>query len=57
MTDIPELKTLWRMYHDTYQVEVIVVPSTPITARPISDVEPYLNINGRKVPPCPALST
>lgn len=55
-TDIPELKMLWQMYHDTYQVDVLVVPSTPITARPISDVEPYLNINGRKVPPLPCIA-
>ncbi|CAL8463001.1 g2535 [Coccomyxa elongata] len=46
-TYLPQLKALWTQYHDTYQVDVLVVPSTPITARPIDDVEPYVNINGR----------
>ena len=49
MADLPQLKALWTSYHDTYQVDVLVVPSTPITARPIDDVEPYVNINGRMV--------
>lgn len=49
MADLPQLKALWIQYHDTYQVDVLVVPSTPITARPIDDMEPYVNINGRMV--------
>ncbi len=49
VTDVPDLKKLWQMYHDTYDVDVLLVPSTPITARPIDNVEPYVEINGRKV--------
>lgn len=45
----PKLKALWESYHDTYDVSTIVVPALPITSRPISDVEPYLTHNGKKV--------
>ena len=50
-TAAPKLKALWESYHDTYNVSTIVVPATPITSRPISDVEPYLTHNGKKVRP------
>lgn len=49
ITAAPKLKALWESYHDTYNVSTIVVPATPITSRPISDVEPYLTHNGKKV--------
>ncbi|EIE27340.1 amidase signature enzyme [Coccomyxa subellipsoidea C-169] len=47
-TYLPQLKALWKSYHDIYDVDVLLVPTTPITARPIDDVEPYVSINGRK---------
>lgn len=50
ITDVPQLKALWQSYHDIYTVDTLLVPTTPITARPIDDVEPYVTINGRKVP-------
>ena len=46
---VPKLKAIWASFHATYDVDVLVVPATPITARPIDDVEPYVAINGRYV--------
>ncbi len=46
---MPKLKALWESYHDVYDVDVIVVPTLPTTARPINDAEPYFTHNGRKV--------
>ena len=48
MADLPQLKAPWKSYHDIHDVDVLLVPNTPITARPIDDVEPYVSINGRK---------
>lgn len=47
--DLPRLRDMWESYHDAYDVDVLIVPTTPITSRPISDVEPYLSIDGVKV--------
>lgn len=30
-------------------MDTLLLPGTPVTARPIDDVEPYMTINGRKV--------
>jgi Asp-tRNA(Asn)/Glu-tRNA(Gln) amidotransferase A subunit family amidase len=49
---VPKLKALWSSFHSAYDVDVLVVPATPITARPIDDVEPYVAINGRMVLSC-----
>lgn len=43
------MKAMWTTFHDSYDVDVLVVPTTPITSRPIDDVEPYVTVNGRKV--------
>ena len=47
--DLPKLKALWHDFHDAYDVEIYVVPTSPITSRPIDDVEPYTMHNGHKV--------
>jgi hypothetical protein len=49
---VPKLKALWATYYKAYDVDVIVVPTLPTTARPIDDVEPYMTFNGRKVHAC-----
>ena len=51
---VPKLKALWASYYQAYDVDVIVVPTLPTTARPIDDVEPYMTFNGRKVSCCQA---
>ncbi|CAK0784780.1 hypothetical protein CVIRNUC_007984 [Coccomyxa viridis] len=45
---LPKLKALWHDFHDAYDVEIYVVPTSPITSRPIDDVEPYTMHNGHK---------
>ena len=47
--DLPKLKALWHDFHDAYDVEIYVVPTSPITSRPIDDVELYTTHNGHKV--------
>ena len=47
--DLPKLKALWHDFHDAYDVEIYVVPTSPITSRPIDDMEPYTMHNGHKV--------
>ena len=47
--DLPKLKALWHDFHDAYDVGLYVVHTSPITSRPIDDVEPYTTHNGRKV--------
>jgi hypothetical protein len=46
---MPKLKKLWASYHEAYDVDVVVVPTLPTTARPIDDAQPYFTHNGRKV--------
>lgn len=38
---------MWVDYFDSNHFDVIVVPTTPITARPIGAAEPFSEINGR----------
>ncbi len=44
------MKALWESYFDAFHLDAIIVPATIVTARPIDDVEPFLTINGKKVP-------
>ena len=46
---LPQLKALWESYHDAFGLDALLVPATIATARPISDVEPYMSVNGKKV--------
>ncbi|CAL5224479.1 g7172 [Coccomyxa viridis] len=45
---LPQLKALWESYHDAFGLDALLVPATIATARPISDVEPYMSVNGKK---------
>ena len=45
---LPQLKALWESYHDAFSLDALLVPATIATARPISDVEPYMSVNGKK---------
>ena len=50
---LPQLKALWESYHDAFGLDALLVPATIATARPISDVEPFMTVNGKKVcSPC-----
>ena len=46
---LPQLKALWERYHDAFGLDALLVPATIATARPISDVKPYMSVNGKKV--------
>ena len=46
----PKISQLWNDYFDNLGFDVILVPTTPITARPIGAAEPYSEINGRLEP-------
>lgn len=48
---VPKMKKLWASFYHAYDVDVVVVPSLPTTARPIDDVEPYMTFNGKKASP------
>lgn len=43
----PKITGLWNDYFDNLGFDVMLVPATPITARPIDAAEPYSEINGR----------
>ena len=47
--DLPKLKDAWHDFHDAYDVELYIVPTSPITSRPIDAVEPYTMHNGKMV--------
>jgi len=49
-TGVPRLRDAWQALFDLNSVTVLAVPTTPLPARPISDVEPMLDLNGRRVP-------
>ena len=46
---LPQLKAMWESYHNTFNLDALLVPATIATARPISDAEPYMTVNGKKV--------
>ncbi len=50
VADVPKLLKLWSSYHEAYDVDTLLLPGTPVTARPIDAVEPYMTINGRESP-------
>ena len=47
-TSLPKLSALWHAYFDVFRFDVMVVPTTPIPSRPICDVQPLSEINGRR---------
>ena len=47
-TSLPKLSAMWCAYFDVYRFDVMVVPTTPIPSRPICDVQPLSEINGRR---------
>ena len=51
LTDgVPALRAAWAALFDSAGgVDVLALPTTPLPARPISDVEPKLELNGRRV--------
>ena len=46
---LPQLKALWESYHDAFDLDALLVPATIATARPISDAEPFMTVNGKRV--------
>ena len=46
----PKITQLWHDYFDNLGFDVMLAPSTPITARPINASEPYSEVNGRLEP-------
>ena len=47
-TSLPKLSAMWHAYFDVFRFDVMVVPTTPIPSRPICDVQPLSEINGRR---------
>lgn len=43
----PKITQLWNDYFDNFGFDVMVVPTTPVTAREIDAAEPYSEVNGR----------
>ena len=46
-TVTPKITQLWIDYFDNFEFDIIVAPTTAITARPIDASEPYSEINSR----------
>jgi len=46
-TVTPKITQLWVDYFDNLGFDIILAPTTAITARPIDAAEPYSEINGR----------
>lgn len=47
-SSLPKLSAMWHAYFDVFRFDVMVVPTTPIPCRPICDVQPLSEINGRQ---------
>lgn len=47
---VPRLRAAWQALFDDADVAVLALPTTPLPARPISDVEPMIDLNGRRRP-------
>jgi len=47
---VPALKAAWARLFDDASLSAIVLPTTPVPSRPISDVEPMLDLNGLRRP-------
>lgn len=48
MFAVPDLRSLWDRLFDDANVTVLAAPTMPLPARPISDIEPAVDINGRR---------
>ena len=49
-TSVPELRRRWQALFDDADVAVLALPTTPLPARPIADVEPMIDLNGMRKP-------
>ena len=47
---VPALRAAWQAVFDDAKLDVLALPTTPLPARPISDVEPMLELNGLRRP-------
>ena len=47
-TRVPALRAAWAALFDANRVAVLAVPTLPLPARPISDIEPMIDLNGRR---------
>jgi Asp-tRNA(Asn)/Glu-tRNA(Gln) amidotransferase A subunit family amidase len=47
---VPALRDAWQAVFDNARLDVLALPTTPLPARPISDVEPMLDLNGLRRP-------
>ena len=47
---VPALRDAWQAVFDGAQLDILALPTTPLPARPISDVEPMLDLNGLRRP-------
>ena len=45
---VPALRAAWARLFNDADVDVMALPTTPIPARPIADVEPMVDLNGRR---------
>lgn len=43
--DVPFIQDMWSSYFTEHSLDFLLVPTTPISSRPIYDVEPYAEIN------------
>jgi mandelamide amidase len=49
-TGVPRLRAAWQALFDDARVAVLALPTTPLPSRPIADVEPMVDLNGRRLP-------
>jgi hypothetical protein len=45
---VPRLRAAWAALFDAANATVLALPTLPVPARPISDVEPMVDLNGRR---------